>query len=239
MSAPRPWSRVITVSFMAFWFGLGLGAGWWMHDRSAPDVAVRREPVPLPIATTGAATVPPPAPPSTVTQPGPETVTLNGAVARLQADPVAELRNRELQVPIDGLNVERMKGSFAEGRDKGSRPHEAADILAPRGTPIRAVEGGTIAKLFISKAGGNTVYQFDKDQRYCYYYAHLDRYANGLREGMAVAEGDVIGYVGTSGNAPPQTPHLHFAIFQLTVDRHWWEGTALDPYLVYSDRAPG
>src|SRR5207253_3174449 len=111
--------------------------------------------------------------------------------------------------------------SFDERRD--GRLHEAVDILAPRNTPVQAVEEGMIAKLFYSKAGGNTVYQFDPTQQFCYYYAHLERYAEGLRDGQRVARGDVIGFVGTSGNAPPGTPHLHFAIFELAADHRWWE----------------
>jgi murein DD-endopeptidase MepM/ murein hydrolase activator NlpD len=95
------------------------------------------------------------------------------------------------------------------------------------------VESGTIAKLFVSKAGGNTIYQFDPTGRFCYYYAHLERYADGLREGQRISRGDVIGYVGTSGNAPRNTPHLHFAISELTVDRRWWQGRTIDPYLVF------
>ena len=85
----------------------------------------------------------------------------------------------------------------------------------------------------MSKSGGNTIYQFDPTERLCYYYAHLERYANGLHEGQTVAQGDVIGYVGTSGNAPANTPHLHFAVFQLNADRQWWKGTAIDPYEVF------
>ena len=104
------------------------------------------------------------------------------------------------------------------------------DILAPRNTPIHAVEGGRIAKLFFSKAGGITVYQFDPSEQYCYYYAHLERYADGLQEGQTVKQGDVLGYVGTSGNAPKDTPHLHFAVSRLAADKHWWEGTPIDPY---------
>ena len=123
-----------------------------------------------------------------------------------------------------------MRGQFDERRDAGERPHEAVDLLAPRNTPVHAVENGTIAKLFVSKAGGNTIYQFDPSGRFCYYYAHLERYARGLRDGAAVERGDVIGFVGTSGNAPPNTPHLHFAIFELTPEHHWWQGKALDPY---------
>jgi murein DD-endopeptidase MepM/ murein hydrolase activator NlpD len=107
------------------------------------------------------------------------------------------------------------------------------DILAPRNTPVQAVDDGTIAKLFLSKAGGNTIYQFDPSGRLCYYYAHLERYADGLHEGQAVSRGQVIGYVGISGNAAPDAPHLHFAVNQLNADRHWWQGRGLDPYEVF------
>ncbi len=93
-----------------------------------------------------------------------------------------------------------------------------------------AVEDGTIAKLFNSKAGGNTLYQFDPGQQYSYYYAHLERYADGIKEGDRVQRGEVLGYVGTSGNAPRETPHLHFAVYRLTQEKHWWEGTPIDPY---------
>ena len=152
--------------------------------------------------------------------------------AEERADSVEELRRRGLRLPIDEAGVDSLKGDFAELRG-GSRPHEAIDILAPRFTPIHAVEGGTIEKLFVSKAGGNTIYQFDPARRFAYYYAHIDRYAEGLKEGQQVARGDVIAYVGTSGNAPPNTPHLHFAIFVLTADRQWWKGSAIDPYRVF------
>jgi murein DD-endopeptidase MepM/ murein hydrolase activator NlpD len=148
-------------------------------------------------------------------------------------DVIAELRRRNLRLPIDDANVELMKGGFAERRDNGGRGHEAVDILAPRNTPVHAVESGTIARLFHSKAGGTTIYQFDPGGRFCYYYAHLDHYASGLHDGQRIERGDIIGYVGTTGNAPPNTPHLHFAIFELGPDRRWWEGAPLDPYLVY------
>ncbi|MBA3295645.1 MAG: M23 family metallopeptidase [Acidobacteria bacterium] len=104
------------------------------------------------------------------------------------------------------------------------------DILAPTGTPVKAVEAGRIARLFFSKAGGITIYQFDPTERFCYYYAHLDRYATGLREGDRVKQGQVVGYVGVSGNAPKNTPHLHFAVFRLNADKKWWEGVPIDPY---------
>jgi peptidoglycan LD-endopeptidase LytH len=138
---------------------------------------------------------------------------------------------RDLRVPIDGSNIDAWKSGFTERR--GSRPHEAVDILAPRNTPIHAVTDGTIAKLFVSKAGGNTIYQFDSSGRLTYYYAHLERYADGLHDGQNVSKGDIIGYVGTSGNAPPNTPHLHFGVFQLDQSQRWWQGKALDPYQVF------
>ena len=99
-------------------------------------------------------------------------------------------------------------------------------------TPVIAVEAGIIARLFNSKAGGITIYQFDPTTTYAYYYAHLERYAPGLEEGATVSRGQVIGYVGTSGNAPENTPHLHFAIFVLNEDKHWWQGTPIDPFTV-------
>jgi murein DD-endopeptidase MepM/ murein hydrolase activator NlpD len=139
-----------------------------------------------------------------------------------------ELAARDLDIPVRGVKPDQLVRSFSEAR--GERRHEALDILAPEGTPVLAVESGAIARLFLSKAGGITIYQFDPGQQYCYYYAHLQRYAEGLREGQAVSKGQVIGYVGASGNAPRNTPHLHFAIFRLTPDRHWWEGTPIDPY---------
>jgi peptidoglycan LD-endopeptidase LytH len=150
-----------------------------------------------------------------------------------EPEAIEALRQHDLRVPIDGVTMESMRGGFDERRDAGGRPHEAVDMLAPRNTPVHAVDGGTIAKLFFSKAGGNTIYQFDPSGRFCYYYAHLERYAVGLRDGAPITRGDVIAFVGTSGNAPANTPHLHFAIFELTPERHWWQGQPLDPYLAF------
>jgi murein DD-endopeptidase MepM/ murein hydrolase activator NlpD len=153
------------------------------------------------------------------------------------APPVAAttgiLPEGRLRMPVDGVEIEALKGGFEERR--GDRAHEAIDILAPRNTPVLAVQGGTIAKLFESKAGGLTIYQFDPSGRLAYYYAHLEKYADGLHEGQAVAQGDVIGYVGTSGNAPPDTPHLHFAVFELNETRQWWQGKPIDPYWVFKN----
>jgi murein DD-endopeptidase MepM/ murein hydrolase activator NlpD len=142
----------------------------------------------------------------------------------------APLGDRALGLPIVGLQPSSIQDTFEESRGEGGRRHEATDILAPRGTPIVAVDTGPIVKLFTSKAGGLTIYQFDPQQNYAYYYAHLDRYADGLKDGLLVKKGDVIGYVGSTGNADPKTPHLHFAIFQLGPEKHWWEGKPINPY---------
>ena len=153
------------------------------------------------------------------------------SAAVIGPDPTStgDLKVRDLLIPIEGVKPEQLTRQFGDNR-AGNRRHEAIDILAPRNTAVRAVEDGTIAKLFLSKAGGITLYQFDPTGDFCYYYAHLERYADGLREGQTVRKGQVLGYVGTSGNAPKNTPHLHFAIFRLTEAKRWWEGTAIDPY---------
>ena len=147
-------------------------------------------------------------------------------------DAIDDLRDRKLLVPVQGITRDMLRDSFSEARDK-IREHEAVDILAPRRTPVLAVEDGTIVKFFTSVRGGITIYQFDPSQTYAYYYAHLDGYAPGLAEGDRVTRGQAIGYVGTTGNAPENTPHLHFQIFVLTDQKEWWKGTAVNPYDVW------
>ena len=144
----------------------------------------------------------------------------------LAAGPTSSLP--QMASPIRGLRIADLRDNFDELHN-GHR-HEAIDIPAPRGTPVRAVVLGTVRKLFLSKPGGNTIYEIDDAGVYCYYYAHLDRYANELREGMHVERGSIIGFVGSTGNADPRTPHLHFAVFRLGPERVWWRGTAINPY---------
>jgi len=139
-----------------------------------------------------------------------------------------------LRVPVSGVAVGSLRDTFHDARD--GHAHEALDIPAPRGTPVVAAAEGNVAKLFKSKPGGLTVYQFDNSRTYCYYYAHLDRYAAGLREGVLLRPGDVLGYVGTTGDAPPNAPHLHFAVFRLGPEKQWWKGTAIDPLPLIRER---
>jgi murein DD-endopeptidase MepM/ murein hydrolase activator NlpD len=146
------------------------------------------------------------------------------------------LAQRSLLVPVAGIAPDRLADTYDQGR--GQRAHEAMDIVAPRGTAVVAVDNGRVAKLFTSKPGGLTVYHFDEAGRLAYYYAHLDRYADGLHEGMEVKRGDLIGYVGTTGNADPGTPHLHFAVFKLGPDRKWWQGAPVNPYPALRRAAP-
>jgi peptidoglycan LD-endopeptidase LytH len=133
-----------------------------------------------------------------------------------------------LLVPVQGIEAASLADTYDQRRGS-DRHHEALDIMAAKGTPVLAATDGKIEKLFSSKTGGTTLYQFDPSGKYAYYYAHLDRYADGVKEGMAVRRGDVLGYVGVSGNADPETPHLHFAVFELTPEKKWWQGTPIDP----------
>ena len=150
-----------------------------------------------------------------------------GAAANEAA--VTTLRSRVLDVPVEGVNRSELRDTFAEARGS-NRAHEAIDIMAPRRTPVIAAQDGKIAKLFTSKAGGLTIYQFDPSETFCYYYAHLDGYVDGIREGQTVKRGQLLGYVGSTGNASADAPHLHFAIFRLTPEHQWWKGEPINPY---------
>jgi len=139
------------------------------------------------------------------------------------------LESRHLGLPVATFKLSDMLDTFNAARP-GERKHEATDIIAARGTPVLAVDDGTIVKLFLSVAGGRTIYEFDLTESYCYYYAHLDGYEVHIKEGMNIRRGQVIGYVGTTGNAPSNSPHLHFGITKIGRDKKWWGGTPIDPY---------
>ncbi|RYY59250.1 MAG: M23 family metallopeptidase [Comamonadaceae bacterium] len=176
------------------------------------------QPVPAPVAPPVAAV---PAPAASA----PAAV---GADAGGDSDGARLLAARDLMLPVVGVAADALRDHFTDAR--GGRVHEAIDIMAPAGRPVVAVDEGRIVKLFTSKPGGLTVYHFDPDGRLAYYYAHLQSYAPGLREGATVRRGELIGYVGSTGNADPAAPHLHFAVFRLGADKRWWEGEPVNPY---------
>lgn len=174
------------------------------------------------------ASLPPARPTETVPLPSAPTASGPSAPAPGNAGGAALLAQRELVVPVQGVAPESLVDTYQQART--GHTHEALDIMAARGTPVFAVDDGKLVKLFKSVPGGLTAYQFDPSGRLAYYYAHLDRYADGLREGMELHRGDLVGYVGSTGNASRDAPHLHFAVFVLGPERQWWKGEPIDPY---------
>jgi murein DD-endopeptidase MepM/ murein hydrolase activator NlpD len=139
-----------------------------------------------------------------------------------------------LLVPVEGIRKSELTDTFDQPRGT-QRHHEALDIMAPKGRRVLAAADGKVVKLFTSKPGGLTLYQFDPTDTYAYYYAHLDRYAEGIKEGTMLKRGDLVGYVGSTGNADPGAPHLHFALFALTPEKQWWKGTPVNPFPLMGD----
>jgi murein DD-endopeptidase MepM/ murein hydrolase activator NlpD len=184
--------------------------GYYMGRNSKPELTTQAAAPSTPLAPTPAKT------PQAAAAP---------QIATLPADAPLHISS-----PIKGLKASDIQDTFDQVRGAGSRKHEAIDIMAPRGTPVLAVNDGKIVKLFLSKPGGITIYQFDPSEQYAYYYAHLDRYAEGIAEGMTVHRGDTIGYVGSTGDADASAPHLHFTIIQLGPEKQWWKGTSINPY---------
>ena len=144
--------------------------------------------------------------------------------------PAPLLARGSLIVPVQGIEPSALRDTYEEQRGGGSRTHEALDIPAQRGTPVLSATGGRVLKLFDSKAGGKMVYAADSSERFILMYAHLDSYAPGLAEGQPLTRGQVIGTVGTTGNAPPSVPHLHFAIARSNDVKVWWKGAPVNPY---------
>ena len=141
----------------------------------------------------------------------------------------ASMTGEGLLLPVQGITAAQLQDTSTDARS-GGRVHDAIDIMAPAGTPVLAVADGTVEKLFDSKLGGTTLYQFNPQRTLAYYYAHLQGYAPGIAEKQSLKRGQVLGYVGATGNADPAAPHLHFAIFELGPEQQWWKGTAINPY---------
>ncbi|MDB4881399.1 MAG: Peptidase [Gemmatimonadetes bacterium] len=136
----------------------------------------------------------------------------------------------QLVIPVRGVAASALYDTYTEQRGGGTRTHEALDIPAARGTPVLSATGGRVLKLFDSEAGGKMVYAADSSEHFILIYSHLDSYANGLAEGQPLQRGQVIGAVGTTGNAPPNLPHLHFAIARSSDVKQWWKGSPVNPF---------
>jgi murein DD-endopeptidase MepM/ murein hydrolase activator NlpD len=179
-----------------------------------------------------------PAPVAAVPEPATRPVVLAGAPTRPgrnavgEAEAVDYLMARGMEIPVAGRTVKNLSDTFDEGRD-GGRTHRALDILAPRGTPVLAADSGRILRISENRLGGNTVYATDPQERIVYYYAHLDAYQPGLVQGMTIARGDTLGFVGTTGNAPKDTPHLHFQVMRMPADGKYWDGEPINPYPLF------
>ena len=229
--------RTTTAFILGFAFGvLALTAVLWGtgHLALVPAQAAHMEPATPVTPTTSVSPEPAPVPsPGPTLPPAPEPAPthvpgdLPAAAQPLAVQPPAPGAAPALAMPIAGVDPATLHSNFNDAR--AGHKHEAIDIMSPRGTPVLAVAEGNVAKLFNSKQGGLTVYQFDDTQKWCYYYAHLDRYAPGLKEGTLLRKGEVLGYVGSTGDASPEAPHLHFSVFVLGPEKHWWQGTAVDP----------
>jgi len=136
---------------------------------------------------------------------------------------------KPLIIPVAGVRPDQLTDTYTASRSEG-RTHDAIDIMAPADTPVLAAADGKIQKLFQSERGGTTIYQLSADQKLIFYYAHLARYADGLTEGKQVRQGEVIAYVGDTGNAGAGNYHLHFSIATVSDPKRYWEGTNINPY---------
>lgn len=142
------------------------------------------------------------------------------------------LVERGLAIPVAGITLPRLQDTFDEGRSSG-RVHRALDILAPRGTPVLAADSGRVLRLSTNSLGGRIIYATDPLGRVVYYYAHLDAYHPALAAGAVIARGDTLGFVGTTGNAPKNVPHLHFQVMRMPPDGKYWDGEPINPYPLF------
>ena len=168
---------------------------------------------------------------------GPGEPETNEPAARPTAEATAWRAPSGLMVPVAAVAPQQLVNTWGDERGGGSRRHNAIDIMAPRGTPVVAAASGVVEKLFDSKNGGLTVYVRSPDKGIVYYYAHLDGYRPGLREGMPVRPGEVIGAVGSTGSASEERPHLHFEIKRMAPGESWHQGQEVNPYPLLAGKA--
>ncbi|HEX8285259.1 MAG TPA: peptidoglycan DD-metalloendopeptidase family protein [Pyrinomonadaceae bacterium] len=183
-----------------------------------PTPSATPTPLPAPVATATPTPTPEAAPVASPQAQGPS------------GDPASTLASMRLLIPVQGVTPEQLQDTYKDSRSEG-RVHDAIDIIAPRGTPVVAATDGRVVKLFQSVKGGITFYQLaSSDEHYVLYYAHLERYADGLAEGRFARRGETLGYVGDTGNATPGNTHLHFQIYRVEDPKRFWTGENLNPY---------
>lgn len=219
--AHRQRLRTLLIALM-FLATLGILLGWLSRRQNYRNaISVR----PSPVSDQSPSMTSPPltsATPSAEASPSPNSTTA-------QSNPALSVQPGELIIPVAGVSSDQLMDTFSATRADG-RVHDAIDIIAPKGTPVLAVSAGKILRLFQSKAGGTTIYQLSADEKFIYYYAHLERYADGLYEGQFVVQGETIAYVGDTGNAGAGNFHLHFSITTTSNPKRWWEGVNVNPY---------
>lgn len=179
---------------------------------------------------------PPAAPATNTTAPAP---TQAGVPASIDASAsaaigMAELRSRHIILPVATVTG-TIDDSFDAERDDGGRTHHAIDIMAPRGTPILSADDGRVLRMSSNKLGGITMYTIDPDGQLVYYYAHMDHYNEAMSAGRTIVKGDTLGFVGTTGNAPANAPHLHFQVMRMPSDGKYWEGEPINPFTLLSE----
>ena len=203
-----------------------IGLIWLSTGRvSSPSVV---ESIPVPVVAQPSPLVAQPSP--SVAEPSPSVSEPTPSVA--EPSPAEEpnfVGHVKLIVPVAGVRPDQLLDTFSQTRSEG-RTHDAIDIMAPAETPVLAAADGQIQKLFQSELGGTTIYQLSGDRQLIFYYAHLARYADGLTEGKQVRQGEVIAYVGDTGNAGAGNYHLHFSIAVVSHPKRYWEGTNINPY---------
>jgi murein DD-endopeptidase MepM/ murein hydrolase activator NlpD len=230
-----PRTRVLLIAAVLFaalaalvWF---LSYRYWSQPVTplAPP-AQDAERLPTPTTTPTPTATPTATPAST---PTPTSDALPGASPQAQGsagDAASALASMRLLIPVEGVAPGQLQDTFKDARSEG-RVHDSIDIIAPRGTPVLAATDGRVVKLFQSVKGGTTLYQLaSTDEHYVLYYAHLERYADGLAEGHIARRGETIGYVGDTGNATPGNTHLHFQLYRVEDPRRFWSGENLNPY---------
>jgi len=229
-SRSRVVARTVVLAACAAGSSLGCKVVIERADDSARDTAARSDtvvtlPYTRPPETTAVVAQRPVASPRSSVADG--DVADSGTAETTSAD--LAMLSAELIIPLPGVKAAELRDTFNEARGGGSRKHEALDIMAPRGTPVLSASAGRVLKLHNSKDGGLMVYAADASNRFVLMYAHLDHYADGMRDSVPLRQGEVIGYVGSTGNAAENAPHLHFAIAHPRDVKLWWTGTPIDP----------